>query len=136
MKIYGDYKTFKKRPFKRDLRESLENQTSYDYSCLQNIFIAFLNKHAPIKKKIMSFNNNPFMSKALRKAIMHRSKVKNINNNYRTEDNWASYKKQRNFSINLLRRTKTECFQKLNVKDLSDNRKCWKTIKPLLVIKV
>ena len=89
-----------------------------------------LNKHAPIKKKIMPFNNNPFMSKALRKAIMHRSKLKNIYNNYRTEDNWANYKKQRNFCVNLLRKTKTEYFQKLNVKDLSDNIKFWKTIKP------
>ena len=78
----------------------------------------------------MPFNNNPFMSKALRKAIMHRSKLKNIYNNYRTEDNWANYKKQRNFCVNLLRKTKTEYFQKLNVKDLSDNRKFWKTIKP------
>ena len=37
---------------------------------------------------------------------------------------------QRNFCANLLRKTKTEYFQKLNVKGLSDNRKFWKTIKP------
>ena len=37
-------------------------------------------KHASIKKKILRFNNNPFMSKALRKAIMHKSKLKNIYN--------------------------------------------------------
>ena len=80
MKMYRDHKTINIDFFKRDLRESLENHTSYDYSCFQNIFIALLNKHAPIKKKIMHFNNNPFMSnnKALRKAIMHRSKLKNI----------------------------------------------------------
>ena len=30
----------------------------------------------------------------------------------------------------LLRRTKKEYFQNLNVKDLSDNKKFWKTIKP------
>ena len=30
----------------------------------------------------------------------------------------------------LLRRTKKEHFQNLNVKDLSDNKKFWKTIKP------
>ena len=78
----------------------------------------------------MRFNNNAFMSKVLRKAITHRSKLKNIYNKYRTEDNCANYKKQRNFFINLLRKTKTEYFQKLNVKDLSDNRKFWKTIKP------
>ena len=135
MKMYRDYKTFNIDFFKRDLRESLENHTSYDYSCFQNIFIALLNKHAPIKKKIMRFNNNPFMSKALRKAIMHRSKLKNIYNNYRTEDNWANYKKQRNFCVNLLRKTKTEYFQKLNVKDLSDNRKFWKTMKPFFINK-
>ena len=61
---------------------------------------------------------------------MHRSKLKTIYNNYRTEGKWANYKKQRNFFVNLLRKTKTEYFQKLNVKDLSDNTKFWKTIKP------
>ena len=133
MKMCRDYKTFNTDFFKRDLRKSLENYTNYDYSCFQNIFIALLNKHAPIKKKIMRFNNNPFMSKALRKAItiiMHRSKFKNIYNKYRTEDMWANYKKQRNFCVNLLRKSKTEYFQKLNVKGLSDNKKLWKTIKP------
>ena len=77
----------------------------------------------------MRFNNNTFMSIALRKAIMCSSKFKYICNKYRTEENWANYKKQRNFCVNLLRKTKAEYFQKLNVKDLSDNRKFWKTIK-------
>ena len=75
MKIYRDYKTFNTKRFKRALGESLENHTTYDYSCFQNIFITLLSKHVPIKKKILHFNNNPFISKALRKAIMHRSKV-------------------------------------------------------------
>ena len=75
-KMYRDYKAFNMDFFKRDLRESLENHTSYDYSGFQNIFIVLLNKHAPIKKKIIRFNNNPFRSKALRKAIMQRSKLK------------------------------------------------------------
>ena len=121
-------KTFNTEFFKREIGESLENHTTYDYLYFQNMFIALLNKHPPIKKKIVRFNNNPFMSKALREAIMHRSKLKNIHNKYRAENNWASYKKQRNFCVNLLRKTKTEYFQKLNVKDLSDNRKFWKTI--------
>ena len=33
------------------------------------------------------------MSKALRKTTIHRSKLKNIYNKYRTEDNWVNYKK-------------------------------------------
>ena len=39
-----------------------------------------LHKHSSIKKKILSFNNSPFMSKALRKVITDRSKLKNIYN--------------------------------------------------------
>ena len=37
-----------------------------------------LNNHAPVKKKIVRFNNSPFMIKTLRKAIMHRSRLKYI----------------------------------------------------------
>ena len=70
------------------------------------------------------------MSKILGKAIMHRSKFKNIYNKKRTNDNGANYKKQRNFCVNLLRKTETDYFQNLNIRDLSDNRKFWKTIKP------
>ena len=41
---------------------------------------------------------------------MHRSKLKNIYNKYRTEDNSANYRKQRNFCVNLLRKNKTKYF--------------------------
>ena len=111
MKVYRDYKTFNIELFKREIEESLENHTTNDYSYFQNIFIALLNKHAPIKKKIMGFNNNPFMSKALRKAIMHRSKLKTICNKYRTENNWANYKKQRNVRVCPFARPRLKTFK-------------------------
>ena len=72
------------------------------------------------------------MTKALRKAIMHRSKLKNIFHKTRAKEDWNNYKKQRNFCVNLLRNTKKDYFQKLNIKDLTDNKKFWKTIKPFL----
>ena len=83
----------------------------------------------------MRFSNNPFISFYLRKAIMNRSKLKNIYNKYRTDDYWANYKKQINFYVNLFSKTKTEYFQKLNVNDLSDNRKLWKTKKTIFSYK-
>ena len=70
------------------------------------------------------------MTKALRKAIMRRSKLKNIFHKTRAKEDWNNYKKQRNFCVNLLRNTKKDYFQKLNIKDLTDNKKLWKTIKP------
>ena len=71
-----------------------------------NAHAQVLNAHVPVKKKIQRFNNNPFMTKQLRKAIMHRSRLKNVFNKNRTPKTWDSYKKQRNFCVNLLRKTK------------------------------
>ena len=114
--------------FKADLDLNLKCTTSFEYSDFQTTFTRVLRNHAP--KKILRFKNSPFMTKTLRKAIMHRSKLKNIYNKKRTNDNWANYKKQRNFCVNLLRKTKTDYFKNLNIRDLSDNRKFWKRIKP------
>ena len=61
---------------------------------------------------------------------MHRSRLENINIYKRNDKNWENYKKKRNLCVDLLRKTKIEYFKNLNVKDLSDNRKFWKTIKP------
>ena len=72
------------------------------------------------------------LTKALTKAIMHRSKLKNIFHKTRAKEDWNNYKKQRNFRVNLLPSTKKGYFQKLNIKDLTDKKKFWKTIKPFL----
>ena len=56
--------------------------------------------------KILRYNNNPFMSKALRKAITIRSRLKNKFNKNSSAKNWNSFKKQRNFSLKFLRQTK------------------------------
>ena len=42
---------------------------------------------------MLKVNNSPFMTKILRKAIIHRSKIKNIYNRKRTDDNWINYGK-------------------------------------------
>ena len=62
---------------------------------------------------------------------MHRSELKKIFIIITEQKTTGQItKKQRNFFVNLLCRTKTEYFQKLNVKDLSHNRKFWKITKP------
>ena len=75
------------------------------------------------------------MSKAFRKAIMVRFKLKNKYSKNRTEENWDSYKKQRNFCVNLLRKTRKEYFNDLNIKNITDNKAFWKTIKPYFLNK-
>ena len=112
---------------KANLDHNLKCATGFEHSDFQSIFTPVLHNHAPIKKKILRFNNNPFMTKTLRKAVMHRSKLKNILNKKRSEDDWTNYENQRNFCVNLVRKTKKDYFQNLNIRD---NRKFWKTVKP------
>ena len=85
-KLYRDYNSFGIGLFKEDLDNNLKSNNTVNFSDFQNSFTTVLHKHAPIKKKTLRFNNSPFMSKALRKAIMHRSKLKNVYNN--EKDRW------------------------------------------------
>ena len=64
------------------------------------------------------------MTKTLRKAIMHRSRLKN------KDKDWEIYKKQINFCGDLFRKTKTGYFKNLIFKELRNSGKFWKTIKP------
>ena len=128
--LYRDYKIFDQKKFEDELRSQSESIKTVDYSQFHEIFLETLDAIAPVKKKILRFNHNPFMSKALCKSIMVRSKLKNKYNKNRTEENWDSYKKQRNFCLNLLRKTKKDYFSDLDIKNITDNKAFWKTIKP------
>ena len=128
--FYRDYKRFDQKKFETELKLKLNSQTNLSYSTFQAVFLEILNKIAPVKVKVLWFNNNAFMTKSLRKAIMLRSKLKNNFNKQRSDGNWDNYKKQRNFCVKLLHQTKEKYFSDINVKSISDNKKFWKTIKP------
>ena len=57
------------------------------YENFHKIFMAVLNIHAPIKKKIERGNNASFMTKTLAREIMHRTKLKNTFNKNPTDEN-------------------------------------------------
>ena len=50
------------------------------YSAFNSAFRILLNEHAPLKTKILRYNNKTFLGKQLRKEIMKRSKLKNLFN--------------------------------------------------------
>ena len=80
--------------------------------------------------KILHYNNNPFMNTALRKVIMTRSRLKNKFSKISSAKYWNGYKKQINFCLKLLRQTKEKYFSNINVKEVSDNKTFWKSVKP------
>ena len=91
--LYWDYNSFNIDHFKEDLDNNLKNNSITKYSHFQNIFLEILYKQSPIKKKILRFNDNPFMTKTIRKAIIHRSKFKNVFHKTRAKEDWNNYEK-------------------------------------------
>ena len=94
--------------------------------------IKLLNKHAPIKMKYKRGNHMPFITKDLSKAIMKRSKLRNNYLKNKTDANRMLYKKQRNYCVSLLRKSKTNYYANLDEKKVPDNKLFWKVIKPSL----
>ena len=95
-----------------------------------------MDQRAPQKKKYLRSNQSPFINKSLSKAIMLRSKFRNIFLKNRTEENRRNYSKQRNLCVALLRKSKREYFGNLDEKKVCDNEKFWSVVKPLLSNKV
>ena len=68
--VYRSYKNFDLKHFNIALKSELKKLNNSTYNEFETTFCSFLNKHAPIKVKMLKHNNNSFMSKNLRKAIM------------------------------------------------------------------
>ena len=91
-----------------------------------------LSKHAPLKQKVLRGNDAPFMNKELRKAIYHRSKLKNYYNKTRTEESKLNYKKQRNKCVKLRKKAIKLYFKKITNPGFVENKTFWKTVKPFI----
>ena len=98
----------------------------------EEVFLETLNRHAPIKHKTISGNHAPYMTKGLRKAIMRRSELKTKYHKHRDILFLRQYKKQNNFCSKLYKKKKKKYHSRLNVKDITDSKKFWKTVKPLI----
>ena len=71
------------------------------------------------------------MNKTLSKEIMKRSNLRNKYLKSRNEEDRQRFVKQRNLCVSLLRKTKRSYYSNLNEKNVIDNRKFWKTVKPM-----
>ena len=121
------------------MQSTLESQ-NIDY--IKNLELFFgickkvLNHHAPRKKKYISGNNKPFMTKAFSKATLQRTRFRNKFLKNPTTENRLIYNRQRNFCLSLLRKEKREYFANLNEKVITDNRTFWHIVKPVLSDKI
>ena len=101
---YRDYRNFNTHTFRGELKAQVSDISNY--SDFEEIFLKVLDKHAPVKKKVVRANDKPFMTKALSRAIMRRSSLRNKFLKYKTPDLDRAYKKQRNYTNKLLKKEK------------------------------
>ena len=127
---YRDYKNFVKDKFKKDIKSTLNDRNIQEYKDFENIFLEVLETHAPTKKKFIRANHAPFMTKALRKAIMKRSELET--KYYRTKcvADRKAYRKQKNFVSKFYKKERKTFYKNLDLNNITDNRKFWKTMKP------
>ena len=90
-----------------------------------------LSKNAPVKKHYIRANEATFMNKALKKAIIKISQLRNVFLKKRTLESQVAYTVQRNYCTRLLRKEKQNYFEKIDTSKISDNKMFWKTVKPI-----
>ena len=98
-----------------------------------------VNKHAPLKTKIVRGSNAPLVNKTLRKEIYKRSALRNKFLKDSSDSNWQNYRKQRNKRDKITRKCIKEHFKNITSMvtrhGIMTNRKFWATIKHFLTNK-
>ena len=61
---------------------------------------------------------------------MKRSRLRNSFLVNRTEEHKIIYNRQRNYCVFLLQKSKTGYHENLNIKNVTDNKLFWKSVKP------
>ena len=131
---YRCFNNFKKELFKKNLSENLKN-IGNSFEVFYDTFPNTLDCYAPLKKKKICSNHNKFMMKKLRKEVMTRSRLRNKYNKNRTYENWSNYKKQCNIYTSILKKTKSDYFNNIDIKNITDNKRFGTSVKPLFTDK-
>ena len=130
--IYRNYSKINEEIFRDDLISSLTMKNKLDSVEFEERVLCVLNNHAPLKKKVVRANQMPYMTKKLRKAIMKRSALEKRYYKSKSLKDKEAFKKQRNYCNRLYKREKRNYFNNLNLKEITDNKTFWKTVKPFL----
>ena len=127
------YRNFDKRKFGDEL--SLELPYAENYNQYDEIFLKILNRNAPTKQRLVRANEVPYMTKTLRKAISNRSRLENRYYKDKSSESLRVFKRQKNYCSKLYKKERKRYYLSLDVKNLTDNQKFWRNIKPFLTEK-
>ena len=128
--FYRDYKKFNFSDFNDELKTIFSRNTVGSCYQFDQILLNVLDKHAPMKRKLLRANHSSYISKSLRKAIMRTSHLEKVYYKNKSEKSFKAYKKQKNFCSRLYKKERKRFFNNLNPSFVTDNKLFWKTIKP------
>ena len=120
-------KKYAQKTFKNEVNSKLTGNID-TYFKFEEIFVRVLAKHAPLTKKKIRANYSSYMVRALQKAIMKRTSLYRKYFKTETLKDFASFKKQINFCSNLYKKEKRKYYENLDMKNVTDNTKFWKTV--------
>ena len=135
---YRNYKNYNKKLSQKDIqiKSSKVGINSITYETFTNTLIEILNLYAPLKKKYLRANHSKLISMDLSKEIMFRSKLHNKFPEDKTNEARAKYRKQHNICVHLLGRAKRNYDNDVDLSNVTDHKKFWKTIIPLFANKI
>ena len=136
---YRNYKEFNEKLFLEDLEISnlsANSDNQHDnYTNLTQTFSKVVQKHAPLKKKILRGNHAPFINREFRKEIYKRSRLRNKFWKDPSKENELLFKTQRNKCVSLRRKSIKSYCQDVPKKGLITNKPFWNFVKPFLTNK-
>ena len=135
---YRNHNIFSNYFFRTDLINEISSN-----SILEGDFNGFLDAckksldyQAPREMKYARANQVPFLTKEIDKEIMTRSRLRYKFLRCRSDENKKAHNEQRNRCVKLVTSAKKAHYSNLSIKDVNDNKKFWKIVKPLFSEKV
>ena len=132
---YRDTKNLNLQNFKYDIENiPLDELHRFpdSFTGYVTLFTSVLDRHAPIKKKIIRGNNKPFMNLELSKAIKTKSRIRNKYNKWRSRENYLEWQAIKRHCKYLTFKAEKEYFEKLMSTDIITNKEFFKHFKPAL----
>ena len=115
--------------------DSKTSRVDNDVKCLNDTFIAVLDKHAPLRimtRKEMKLNSKPWITKVLLTSIKTKNKLfRNYVKNY-NQENKMNYKKHLNKLTHIKNLAKRMYYEKQIKENHQDSSKTWKIIKEII----
>ena len=114
--------------FRAFLFNDLSKENVWKLEKYIKLCINTLKNYAPSKNKFTRGNPIPFINK----AIMNRTRLRNVYLRKRSDEKRKKYSKQRNYCVLSLRRTKRKYCSSFGKKSIADHTKFWRTLKSFL----